>query len=710
MSLTEFAIGYGYFLGMLVPVILAARLIRRRTFGSLTGVPRMLCGALLVLVGIIAVHMVAGVLGILSRPAVLVVSLVAAAVVYWLIGRQEPPVQETADTSLDAVDEPEGPAAWLAAAIVLGTVIYILGYAIEARNQILTGTDALWFHIPGVARWIQTGSFWDVGGTWHPDWAFGHYPQNGNVVQLSFILPWSSDSFVRFVSIPFLGLAGLSVFAIARELRAPRSTSLAAAAAFCAIPVAMRPPLRDAQTDTLLFAAFGIGVLFLIRSSRSGSLRELVLAGLGLGIAFGTKWYAVAYVPLAVVVWAAALLIARRPVRRVLVHGVALCGAVFAAGGFWLIRNLVKSGSPLFPAKVSLGNFTIFDAPPSHVLDNGGYSIAHYLDRPEILRSTIIPRLMESLAVGGVVLGAALLLVGAFVLARRKKEPFPLAAEVLVLAIGGLLLLVAYAFTPFTALGPEGRPFATAAGARYALPALLIGAALAAWAGGRLRSHARTGAVAIGGLLVLDSLRRTVARAAFSISPRLIAYGVAAALLAAFVWAVARRIRPVHGTGRGGAKTAIAGLAVLALMGLLVGSRQERAYNATRYGGADPVFAWIEAHAPSGHRIGLAGRYPNTIPATLPPPLPLHGPRLRNRVVYVGPTIRGLLSEYTSAGPFIAALERGRFELLVIALGDPPRATVSEEGWASDAGFVEVVRSPSLVLLARRDSPVLNTG
>ena len=706
MSLTEFVIGLSFLVGTLLPISLAAWMLTRRAFGHLTGVPRVLCFALIAVTGIIVVHMVPGVLGFLSRTAVLVVSVLVGGLACLWAARREPSFPPDLDASLIEAGEPDGgPAIWLTAAIVTGVVVYVLGYVILTRNQVVTGTDAMWFHIPTVARWIQTGTFWDVQSTWSPGWAFGHYPNNGNVVQLTFVLPWSSDAFIRFISIPFLGLAGLSVYALARELRAPRSTSAVAAAVFCTIPVAMRPALRAGQTDTILVAAFGIGLVFLLRYSRSRERPDLVLAGLGLGIAFGTKWYAVTYVPIVIAVWVVASLVARRPFRQTLLHGAALSGIVFAAGGFWLVRNLVKSGSPLFPAKVALGGVTIFDAPPSHVLENGGYSIGHYLDQSAILRRIIVPQLSKSFAVSGILLGLTLGLVCAFVLSRRGRSRSPAAGSILALSITGVLILIAYIFTPFSAFGPKGRPVSTAAGARYALPALLIAAAVAAWGSGRARGLWRTGFVALGGLCILESLRRTdaIARADFTITPRLVGYGVAASLFVALVAALVRRIvRRQEPPTRGRLAWALAIVIVLASLTAAAGYRQQRAYNLVRYRSADPVFEWVQLHAPSGHRIGLAGRYPFTTSGALPPPLPLHGPRLRNEVVYVGPTVRGLLGEYEAREPFVAALARGDFELLVVALGDPPQPTAPQEEWAESAGFVEVVRSPYLVLLARQ--------
>jgi hypothetical protein len=108
------------------------------------------------------------------------------------------------------------------------------------------------------------------------------------------------------------------------------------------------------------------------------------------------------------------------------------------------------------------------------------------------------------------------------------------------------------------------------------------------------------------------------------------------------------------------------------------------------------VLAWVRAHAPGGHRIGLAGRWPN---AGVAPPLPAFGPRLGNHVVYIGPFERHMLREYRTAAGFLARLRSEHVDLLLIGRGYPvPVAVAREERWARAAGMRLVARSPRLVL------------
>src|SRR5207302_8549581 len=202
--------------------------------------------------------------------------------------------------------------------------------------------------VPGVARWIQLGSMWQID-QFVPLLAHGDYPNTGDVVLLSAVLPFHDDFLLRLVFVPFLALTGVAVYALARELRAPAAT----AALFAAVAVALPNVSVDATVNTLpdtvfLFSFVG-GVLFLPRHQRTGRTSELVLAGISLGLGFGTKWFGVSSVVATLVVWAGATLLAGRRAAAVARQGAALVGLIAATGGVWLLRNLLESGNPVFP-------------------------------------------------------------------------------------------------------------------------------------------------------------------------------------------------------------------------------------------------------------------------------------------------------------------------------------------------------------------------
>ena len=74
-----------------------------------------------------------------------------------------------------------------------------------------------------------------------------------------------------------------------------------------------------------------------------------------------------------------------------------------------------------------------------------------------------------------------------------------------------------------------------------------------------------------------------------------------------------------------------------------------------RYVAVETPLAWTSDHR--HRRIGLAGLWDIN---GLSPVFPAFGPRLGNRVGFVGPFRRGLLSQYTTREPFVAALRSQR--------------------------------------------------
>jgi hypothetical protein len=121
-------------------------------------------------------------------------------------------------------------------------------------------------------------------------------------------------------------------------------------------------------------------------------------------------------------------------------------------------------------------------------------------------------------------------------------------------------------------------------------------------------------------------------------------------------------------------------------------------YATKRYTGIDPTIDWIRAHAPAGHRVGVAGAFSTGTGAQV---LAMFGPRLRNGVAYVGYSDRGLLRQYHLGAAYQRALRRGRYDLVLVGRGAPPRNGTPAERWTRAAGFVAVARSQQWILFAR---------
>jgi 4-amino-4-deoxy-L-arabinose transferase-like glycosyltransferase len=657
-----------------------ATVIARARLAALEPLPRALAAALLAIAALLAVYLLPGVLGVLSRGTVIAAgALLLAATLLWLRGEERRPLGAGVSLRLPRREELME---WAPAAIGIAVVaITVLAALIERAPTAVTNLDALNFHLPGVASWIQTGSYWEVN-QYIPDLAHGNYPQNGDLLLTAAILPWHDDAFARLVGFPLLALAGLAVYALGRELGARPASAALWAAVFVSMPAVLQPATFEILTDTLLLATLACGLLFLLRHWRTGARADLLLAGLGLGIAFGTKWYGVSSVAVVLAVWAGAWLLARRPPRTLLRAAATLVAMVGAAGGFWLLRNLVESGNPLFPVRVAPLGLTLFDAPFDNARAAAGFSIAHYFDSPGVIVDDILPALWQTVGLAAILFGAAALAALALYAAdrRRGRARDPRIAMLGVLALG---LAAAYTVTPYTALGAEGNPIFAAFNVRYLAPALLAAAPLAAWLPSRLPAL-RFVWPGLGLLALLLACGRSLGE--LGRTPKLQAallVAVAALLLLA---GLRRGARLPLRTG-----WATAGVAVAVLALAAAGQWLQRHFNDSRYAGVDPVYTWVQADAPAGHRIGVVGDWGVT---DISPVWPLFGPRLGNRVHYVGPFRREMLRDYRTRASFLAGLRRQRDDLLLVARGGPGR----QERWASSAGLRAVVRSDRFTL------------
>ena len=223
MSLADYLGGVVLLLLVLGGVLWGSWVLVRKRYPQLEGASRIIALGVLSALGLLVVHMLPGALGVLGRGSVLVV-VAAWVVAAWRI----PATQAEAEPPPDPV-----PADQLAARVLAGVVLALVAvYALAvARNQLTlaaTGVDATNFHLPGVVDWIHTGSIWTVSA-FVPDWAFGNYPNNGDVLVLSTVLPWHNDFLARFALWPFWALTGVAVYAIARELRVPPASAIVAA-------------------------------------------------------------------------------------------------------------------------------------------------------------------------------------------------------------------------------------------------------------------------------------------------------------------------------------------------------------------------------------------------------------------------------------------------------------------------------------------------
>ena len=218
------------------------------------------------------------------------------------------------------------------AAVVGGAVVYQLFIAVATPPN---NWDSMSYHLPRAVEWLQRGAVEYVPDP--PTDRINAY-QPGSELEILWTLAFLGRDTVAALPQLFAELASLvGIYAIARRIGFARPDSVFASLVAATLT---QVALQSVTTQNdLLSASFVLAAAALILGR---SRAEVVLAGLAIALALGTKLTAVYAVPLLV-----GLALATLPRRR-LAEGVAAAVVAFAAvGAYGYLLNLAETGSPL---------------------------------------------------------------------------------------------------------------------------------------------------------------------------------------------------------------------------------------------------------------------------------------------------------------------------------------------------------------------------
>jgi hypothetical protein len=218
------------------------------------------------------------------------------------------------------------------------------------------GYESQGYHLPIAVNIFQTGSLkvWTVWKT-----IFIHtFPANGSIY-FGFLLTFLSEHFVAASGLLFLLLLGIAEYAIGMEIGRDENASLLAALGIITIPIITFPGLA-AGSDVGGAAFLAIAIYFTL-TKNAGLPYGPALGGLAAGIAFGFKSLHLIGVAFLFV----AKLLQAKHVRTsegsesIGIRNMAADLAVFSLAflsmsGFWLLRNYVQLGNPLYPVHVGM--------------------------------------------------------------------------------------------------------------------------------------------------------------------------------------------------------------------------------------------------------------------------------------------------------------------------------------------------------------------
>jgi hypothetical protein len=427
----------------------------------------------------------------------------------------------------------------LSAVVVLGTIATVVGdWVVRVRGTLMHGmsnVDTLWYHMPFAARFVQNGSI-DAISLNQPDPVTPFFPANIELVHAVGILLLGHDTLSPLLNIGWLALALLAGWVIGRPFGAQAAT-LVAVAIVGGTFIMTWSQAGEATNDMAALALFLAAIALIVNAGSDD--RPLMIAALPVGLALGAKVSLIA--PVAVLLIGAVASVRSGLRRRVALSWLA---AMLLLGGYWYVRNLVATGSPLPWVKLGVAGVSLpvvhasaavqspatgFDSTLAHLVAQGGSGA--------VIRSgfryDLGPAWWAVLALAAI--GLLMSLVGRPGRVRRM------------LGLTGLIASVLYVFTPQTAnfvfnvryLTPSLTlglvlvpmlPSARSALARRAVLAVLVALFITTQLDGSLRPQSGTWviavAVAAGVLGVVAILRRR---------PRLVAAAVVGSVGAAAI-------------------------------------------------------------------------------------------------------------------------------------------------------------------------------
>jgi hypothetical protein len=236
------------------------------------------------------------------------------------------------------------------------------------------------YHLSFPAEWFVSGRIEIV------PFGFGqtdtYAPSNVELWYLWLLLPLRSDLLAKVGQFPIYFLGALSVYGICREMGVKRRAGTAGALLFLLTPDIFLQGFT-AEVDVAVASFFLLTVYFIVLSLRKEGMGYLFLAGLAVGLFLGSKYLSGAYASVLAplffyVLVKKAISLKERPqgsasqkpaqgLRQnpggrlpTAALGVFLfiLGA-FLTGSYWYLRNLILTGSALYPLAVKVFGITL---------------------------------------------------------------------------------------------------------------------------------------------------------------------------------------------------------------------------------------------------------------------------------------------------------------------------------------------------------------
>jgi hypothetical protein len=665
VSVGAFLLGALRLAAIVAPAWLAARSLRATIAAGSSGAPALLADAIATLAALLICGELLGLFG-LFRTGPTIAAL-------WLLALAGLALARRGSGSFQrAVESPTAPAIPTPGSIfaaTVGVVVVAAQWLLQSANSLGSGMlsfDTLWYHMPVAAQFARTGSVTAVQFTLADPYV-AYFPSNSELLHALGIVALHGDFLSPLLNLMWLSIALLGAWCLGRRWQVEPLTLLAGSLVISLSVLSTQP--GEAFDDIAGLACLLAGCALALNAGED--TRALIFAGLGLGLAAGTKLTFL--VPVLTLIVALALSAAAQRRTRVLL---ALAAPAALTGGWWYLRNIIAVGNPI-GLGLHLGPLRL-PGPSSALAAAQSQSIVSELGHLSLWGSRFLPGLDHALGpLWPLVTLLYLLGVLGGLLGVRDRL-------VRVLALVAGLAGISYLLLPTGASGIEQDATLFEVNLRYATPALVLALPLVAIV---VRLRAPRLLPALGGGLLLILL---LGQMEHSLWPTQTARHVALLAVCGAVAAAVALARRALGGHRGTTRRYRAIAAALALIAVgALAFLGQRHYFARRYltglSNNEPlgtIYRW--AQGVSHERLALYGS---------PEQYPLYGARDTNALDYLGEsTGDGGYRPISSCGAWRKRLSVGRYSYVVLT---PAPTRAIPLSWTAKDSAATLVMNPA---------------
>jgi hypothetical protein len=243
---------------------------------------------------------------------------------------------------------------------VLVLVVWVtVGISIAALTEPSTLWDGFGYHLPMAVNWMQSQYLQPTYLPFATE-ANSYFPGNGELLFLWMLAPLRNDLLVRLVNVFVWFVLALALFRICRQVGASDQASGAATLLFIFTPIVFS---QAAQLflDITGAAMFLLALGHLLEFKRVSRLESVILLSIASGLFVGIKLSGPAY--LLLLLGGLLLVLWRERRRSSSLFAVGYC-VIFVLGtitfgGYWHIRNLILTGNPVYPVRLSFQELVI---------------------------------------------------------------------------------------------------------------------------------------------------------------------------------------------------------------------------------------------------------------------------------------------------------------------------------------------------------------